>query len=197
MAHKNKSSVLWIIIMCCVAAIIISAHIFGIGILSRGMFTSVGYVWPILFAGIGAFLAWHLMSLRHVNSHQVSSSTVGNVTDIISRNGLHWHPSIEIYVGGVKQEIPQTGITNMTMNPLHRVFMRMHGRGRNEQGIIHLKFAGNVYKTDIMLGQVFKQWNKTIHTYGEKLHMTVNGQINTEYENYVMRDHDKIVLKYE
>jgi len=27
-------------------------------------------------------------------------------SDIVSRNGLHWHPELAIYVKGVKQEIP-------------------------------------------------------------------------------------------
>jgi hypothetical protein len=118
------------------------------------------------------------------------------LTDVVSRNGLHWHPEIQIYVRGVKQEIPQTIITNVTMNFLHRILVRAHARGRNEQGVIHLKFKGTVYNDDLKLGQVFKKWGKKIHSYGEKMQMTVNGQVNTEYENYVMRDHDKIVLKY-
>lgn len=123
-----------------------------------------------------------------------------NENDIVSRDGLHWHPEITIYVKGVKQEIPQTGITNMDMSKLHALHKKMQMRhmheGSNEQGIIHLKFEGVVRKSDITLGQVFKKWNKGIHSYGANLKMTVNGRENTEYENYVMRDKDKIELRY-
>jgi len=120
--------------------------------------------------------------------------------DIISRDGLHWHPGLAIYVRGEKQEIPQIGISNMSPSGIHRLMMRVrHGMhsGLNDQGIIHLKFEGLVRKNDITLGKVFEKWGKDIRSCGANLRMTVNGKENTEYENYVMRDKDKIELRYE
>ena len=34
-------------------------------------------------------------------------------------------------------------------------------------------------------------------SFGANMKMTVNGKENTEYENYIMRDKDKIELRFE
>lgn len=115
---------------------------------------------------------------------------------VISESGLHWHPLITIYVKGEKQEIPHMGLSDMDVDRVHQKMMHMH-QGPNEQGIIHLKFQGLVRASDITLGQFFKKWGKDIRSFGANLKMTVNGKENTEYEDYVMQDKDKIELRYE
>ena len=111
-------------------------------------------------------------------------------SDIFSRSGFHWHPELTIYVKGEKQEIP----VNIGLGAVHQP---VHTHDDSDKGIIHLEFQGLVRKQDIMLGQFFKNWGKDIRSFGTNIKMTVNGEENTEYENYVMRDKDKIELHYE
>ena len=108
--------------------------------------------------------------------------------NIISRNGLHWHPELTIYVKGEKIEIPQ----NLGLGTVH---LPVHTH--EDLPIIHLEFQNLVRKQDITLGQFFKSWGKDINSLGINVNMTVNGVENTELDNYEMKDGDKIELKYE
>lgn len=109
-------------------------------------------------------------------------------SDIISKNGFHWHPELTIYVKGEKQEIPTDIGIGAVHQPIHT---------HDATGIIHLEFQGLVRKQDVMLGQFFKNWGKDIRSFGANIKMTVNGEENTEYENYLMQDKDKIEIRYD
>lgn len=110
--------------------------------------------------------------------------------DIISRSGIHWHSELTIYIKGKKQEItPNIGIG--------AVHQPVHTHDDSDQGIIHLEFPGITRKQDTTLGEFFKNWGKDIRSFGANMKMTANGKDNTEYENYIMRDNDKIELRYE
>ncbi len=109
-------------------------------------------------------------------------------SDIVSRNGLHWHPELAIYVKGVKREIPANlGVGGIEM-PIHT---------HDSTGVIHLEMSGLVRKEDITLGQFFKVWGKDMSSFGSNMKMTVNGKDNTDYGNYVMNDKDKIELRFD
>lgn len=110
--------------------------------------------------------------------------------EILSRTGFHWHPELTIYVKGEKQEFP----ANIGIGAVHQP---IHTHDDAAQGIVHLEFQGLVRKQDITLGQFFKGWGKDMRSFGANMKMTVNGVENTEYENYVMQDKDKIELRYE
>lgn len=110
--------------------------------------------------------------------------------DVVSRNGFHWHPELTIYVKGEKQEIPE----NIGIGAVHKP---IHTHDDSDQGVVHMEFKGLVRKQDATLGQFFKNWGKDMRSFGENMKMTVNGQENTEYENYIMQDKDKIELYYE
>lgn len=111
-------------------------------------------------------------------------------SEIVSRNGFHWHPELSIYVKGEKQEFP----ANIGIGAVHQP---IHTHDDAKDGIVHLEFQGLVRKNDIVLGQFFKGWGKDIRSFGTNMTMTVNGKENTEYENYIMQDKDKIELRYE
>jgi len=111
-------------------------------------------------------------------------------SDVLAAAGMHWHPQLEIYVKGEKIEIPQ----DIGLGAIHKP---IHTHDDSGQGIIHMEFPGLVRRQDAALGQFFNNWNKDVGSFGTNMKMTVNGQENTEYENYVMRDGDKIVLSYE
>jgi len=124
--------------------------------------------------------------------------------NVISQNGLHWHSTLEIFVKGEKVEIPQ-GVG------LGAVHLPMHTH--DDLPIVHLEFSGVVKKDDLKLGQFFKNWDRDIRSFGTNMlpsdergsteasrlnvRMTVDGVPNTEYENYIMRDGDRIELRYE
>lgn len=121
--------------------------------------------------------------------------------DILATAGLHWHPRLAIYVKGEKVEIPENigvgpayqgkpsyGEGGMAMTPMHT---------HEDLPAIHLEYGATVRASDITLGKFFEIWGKDMRSFGSNMHMTVNGEENTEYENYVMHDGDKIELRYE
>ena len=120
--------------------------------------------------------------------------------NIISTQGVHWHPQIEVYVKGEKQEIPANiGIgPQYASMPTFDVSMRMTAMHTHEpDGTIHLEFPARVTKEDTTLGNFFRIWGKDFMSFGSSVTMTVNGEENTKLENYEMKDGDKIELRYE
>lgn len=115
----------------------------------------------------------------------------------VVQSGLHWHPGLEIYIKGEKQEIPEGIGLKPVEKPIHT---------HDNTGTIHLEFAGLVKKDDLKLGQFFKIWGKQFSSEcifdkcngpEGKVKFLVNGQENQEFENYQMRDADKIEIRYE
>lgn len=120
-----------------------------------------------------------------------SKSLQSKDPSIISRSGIHWHPIVEIYVAGVKEEIP----ANVGLGAVHQP---LHTHVEDAQnGVIHMEFDGLVKQEDTELGNFFKIWGKDLRSFGGNLQMTVNGKENTEFENYHMKEGDKIELRYE
>ncbi|KKW19978.1 MAG: hypothetical protein UY63_C0004G0063 [Parcubacteria group bacterium GW2011_GWA2_51_10] len=117
-----------------------------------------------------------------------SKSLQSSDPDIVARSGMHWHPQLEIYVKGEKQEIPQNVGIGAVHSPMHT---------HDDLPIIHLEYSGVVRNDDIMLGQFFKVWERDMNSFGSNMKMTVNGEESTEFGDYVMRDGDKIELRYE
>lgn len=120
----------------------------------------------------------------------VASRPTTPESEIVSRSGMHWHPELTIYVKGVKQEIP----ANIGIGAVHQP---IHTHDDSDQGVVHMEFSGLARKQDTTLGQFFKNWDKDFYSFGATVKMTVNGKENTEYENYLMGDKDKIELWYE
>lgn len=120
---------------------------------------------------------------------------------IVARGSLHWHPNLEIYIKGEKQEIP-VGI-GLSGN----VHQEMHTHDEDaKDGVIHMEMQGLVTKDETRLGNFFKTWGKEFSSTkifnkinGEegKVTMKVNGTGRVEFENYEMRDGDKIEIRYE
>lgn len=116
-------------------------------------------------------------------------------SDIISRNGLHWHSNLNINILGEAQDIPAgLGLERLPHNPMHT-----HDR----DNVIHLEFSGTVKKDDLRLARFFEVWGKQFNKDcvfdkcsdpDGQLKMLVNGKENIEFENYVMQDEDKIEI---
>ncbi len=116
---------------------------------------------------------------------QISSGD-GN---LISMSGIHTHPQLSIFVKGEPIVIPQSiGLAGAVHQPMHT---------HDDVPIIHLEFPARVTKDDTRLGKFFAVWGKDFREFGQMVTMTVNGEPNTELENYQMKDGDKIILNYE
>ncbi|MBI4101479.1 MAG: cupredoxin domain-containing protein [Candidatus Nealsonbacteria bacterium] len=116
---------------------------------------------------------------------------------VIAQNGIHWHPEIRITILGEPQPIPAgIGLIPQEM-PIHT---------HESDNVIHLEFAGRVTVDDARVGKFFQIWGKTFNRNcifdkcaGSEgaLIMLVNGKENSEFENYPMRDKDKIEIIFE
>jgi hypothetical protein len=132
--------------------------------------------------------------------YYIASAPTIPEADIVSKTGIHTHPELEIYILGEKQQIKANlGIT------------ATGGMGKNihthdSTGVLHIEKPGLVTKEDTKLKKFFEVWgqpfnancilNKCNSEEG-KVKMTVNGQENTEFENYLMQDKDKIKIFFE
>jgi len=108
--------------------------------------------------------------------------------EIVSENGIHWHPELRIFVNHEEIKIPENIGLGQVHNPIHT---------HDDLPMIHFEFEGLVRESDITLEKFFKVWKKDFMEFGPTVTMTVNGQPNTELQNYIMKDGDKIELHYE
>jgi len=121
-------------------------------------------------------------------------------SEIVERNGLHWHPKLTVTIKGRKQEIP----ANLGIGAVHQ---ELHTHDQDaKDGVIHMEMKGVVAKDETKLKNFFGVWGKEFSSTqifdkknGEegKVKMMVNGKENIDFENYQMRDGDKIEVRYE
>jgi sulfur carrier protein ThiS len=158
----------------------------------------------LLFIGAGTLAVLGIIMVIVMSSpeQKLTNTFDGTDNDIVSQEGIHWHPELAIYIKGQKQEIPTNigigGTGPMGMEPLHT---------HDSSGQIHAEWqVGPIKKGNLKLARFFEQWAKTFNKdqildskTGEEgtVKMTVNGQPNTDYENYIMKDGDKIEIRYE
>lgn len=117
--------------------------------------------------------------------------------DIVSRTAIHWHPELRIFVKGQEQAIPAN------IGEYGRFPGQIHTHGGPQ-----LHYENNILpitKDKVTLGAFFKTWGQPFDatdllSYKNvpkgSIKMTVNGKPNTQFENYQVRDKDKIVISY-
>lgn len=108
---------------------------------------------------------------------------------------LHIHPELEIIISGQKQAIPANiGVSLDCMRPIHN---------HDNSGILHVEWKR---KRDFTLAEFFRVWDKPFNQNqildyqadeNHEIIMTVNGQRNEEYENFITRDKDQISIIYQ
>jgi hypothetical protein len=124
-------------------------------------------------------------------SNSLSSSANPDDSSVLSRSGIHWHPFLSIIVNGESVPIPaNVGITGVVTHPAD---IHTH----DGTGKLHIELDGRVTEDDTRLGNFFRTWGKDFMEFGSQVIMTVNGEGNTELENYPMKDGDLIELRYE
>lgn len=97
-------------------------------------------------------------------------------------SGMHIHTDLRIGINESRQEIPANiGVSANCMRPLHT---------HDNTGKIHVEFPR---QHNFTLGEFFKVWDKP---FPGEISITVNGEPNTEYENLILRDQDRIEIKY-
>lgn len=118
-------------------------------------------------------------------------------SDVISKTGIHWHAALAIIIKGNEQEIPTDIGIGAVHKPIHT---------HDATGEIHMEMQGLVTKQDILLGEFFKIWGKQFNSNcifdscngsDGTVKLFINGNENIEFENYQMKDKDKIEIKYE
>lgn len=127
----------------------------------------------------------------------VQSRSPSPESEIIAKKGIHWHPNLTIKILGQEEEIPG----GIGLTPLEQSI-----HTHEADNMIHLEFPGIVRKNDIKLGRFFEIWGKKFNKdcifdkcsgAEGKVKMLVNEKENSEFENYVMRDGDKIEVIFE
>ena len=146
-----------------------------------------------IFILIFGFAVWGVYALmtssNSYNNLPASEINIGSHKNI----ALHIHSDLKILINGNETLIPANiGIAPGIMRPLHK-------HDATEE--IHIE---GPYKRDFTIGEFFQIWGRIFNSNcifeycidkGE-LKMLVNGQENSDMENYLMKDHDKILIEY-
>lgn len=116
---------------------------------------------------------------------------------LISKRGIHWHADLAIWIKGERVTIP----ANIGLGGIHA---DTHTHKEDDQ--IHLEMSRPVRLNDTRMGKFFATWGKQFSAQcildvcngdGGTVRMTVNGEENTEFANYHMKDGDRIEIRYE
>lgn len=148
----------------------------------------------IIIGGPIGWFAWKVATSPVLSSDDLRRQELAGC---VQHNGIgtHIHPVLTIRLKGERVEIPEnTGIDSDCMHPIHT---------HDNSGTLHLEFPK---PRDVRLKEFFEIWGKRFdsqcifeHCNGSEgtVKMTVNGQPNTEFGEYVMHDHDQIEIMYE
>lgn len=106
---------------------------------------------------------------------------------------LHIHSSLKITINEIQQEIPENiGLSPTLMRPIHT---------HDTSGYLHIE---SPCPRGFTLREFFEIWEKNFNntcifdycTDKGELKMYVNNIENNEFENYIMKDKDEILIEY-
>ncbi len=167
--------------------------------------TTMGIAIVLIIVVALAGAAWYFVSPLFstpggsaTSATAASSSPIGDPTLTTCINGAslaeHIHPHLDIIINGQPVAIPaEIGTTPTCTRPVHT---------HDDSGTIHVEspvvYPFSVHDFFLVWGQPFD--NTQILQYKvdstHVLTMTVNGAPNNQFQNYVMREGDKIVITY-
>ncbi len=116
-----------------------------------------------------------------------------------SKNQLHWHPELTIRINGQAQIIPANiGLTPTVHQPVHT---------HETDNVLHWEIFPPKTPTEqnMRLGYFFQIWGRKFNSQcildscgneEKSVKMFVNSQPNTDFENYLVHDGDKIEIEY-
>jgi len=116
---------------------------------------------------------------------------------IISRSGIHTHPTIFVSINGENITVPGSIGLGGLQRSIHT---------HEPDNVLHVEKSGTVRERDVTVGNFFEIWGEdfsSISILGYEngslgtVRMLVNGEENFEFENYQMRDRDRIEIVYE
>ena len=163
----------------------------------------------IIFVVVIGLLIWGIIALIPENNVKELNVNIDENSVNIPTGAVHWHPILTIKINGKEEKIPNNiGVrigkiidTNLGMDsgmsPAHT-----HEEG---DGTIHLENNNPSSKPETLaLGYFFYVWDKPFNstcifdycTDKGELKMYVNEKENFDFENYIMRDKDQIVIDY-
>ena len=150
------------------------------------------YIFITIIIAVG-LLIWGAMAMFQ-NTSSCQNTPAKDINIGSHQNlKLHMHTELKILIDGREQVIPSNiGIGQNLMRPVHT---------HDISGEIHME---GPCKRDFTLGDFFSIWEKTFDnqcifnycTNKGTLTMTVNSQPNFDFDNYVMKDHDQVLIKY-
>ena len=107
----------------------------------------------------------------------------------------HYHPILSIIIDGEKVAIPEeTGVEPDCMRMIHT---------HDETGKLHVEKEDA--SLNVTIGDFFSVWGETFNENQildakvdatHEIVMTVDGVINTEYQNYIPLDGEQIIIEY-
>ncbi len=145
--------------------------------------------WGIVVVMFGLFI-WGIYAL-------VAGSETGAEKDQrVPAGAIHWHPTLKIIIKGEEQVIP----ANLGLEAVH---LPIHTH--DPSGILH--YENNRPTAETMKLDFFfkKAWRKTFNSNcifeycngpDGTVTMKVNGQPNTEFENFIPQGDDEIIIEY-
>ncbi|MBI2084877.1 MAG: hypothetical protein HYT70_04700 [Candidatus Aenigmarchaeota archaeon] len=134
------------------------------------------------------------------------------ITDnvVLPNKPIHWHPNLEIIIKGEKVAIPANiGIgSEYASSPFYDSMMDMTNMHTHDAtGTLHWEVMMHAPTSqDMYLGNFFQVWGKTFNKNcifefcngpEGSVKMFVNNKLNNDFEKYVIRDGDEIVIIFE
>lgn len=162
----------------------------------------------LIIIGIGGSILWSKLWSESSKNAQVKK--LEDSGDLISKDGIHWHPELTITIKGEKQVIPNNigmGMQFAGYPQYDPMMMMTNMHTHDDSGQLHWEvMKGPVKKEDIRLSQFFAIWGKKftsscIFDYCNgpqgRLTFKVNGQDNQDFDNYLVKDKDKIEIIFQ
>ena len=154
------------------------------------------FVWSFIFLVLVILGYWSYMSSKNV---RVFVNPIVRA-DQVPSGEIHWHPKLSIIIDGKKMDVSNSiGITPTKHSTTHT-----HDEG---DGTIHIENPNPKLNPETMsLGYFFNQWGKSFNKTcildkctnidGGEIHMYVNDKENFDFENYIFKGDDNIVIEY-
>ena len=140
----------------------------------------------IIFVGLGFLFALPKINDPSRSLAQVWQSAGVDCLSSHNRANLHIHPELQILVDGTSEVIPgSVGITKSCMAEVHT---------HDATGVIHLESV--LVSKQFTLSDFFAVWGKDLTRPGFELELTVDGEPSQEFGNLILKDHQKIILRY-